>query len=141
MGTIIFTTDAAPGKILHDHICGEGSLIRMFTASHDSATIALSVDLTAISADWKAHILRTYDLPDNAKRAIVGVVVVHSGLNGRGSRSVSIKVIGEEMGPYDTGAASKQLLSILSPLRPGVCKYAADWRARAWAATDARMTA
>jgi hypothetical protein len=141
MGTIIFTTDKTALQVLTDEICGEHTKIRMFTTDHESAAAAVSVDLTQISADWRAHILRIYDLPANAQSAIFGVVVVQSGLNGRGRRSVSLKTMGEEMGPYYTGGASKELLSILSPLRHGVCEWAEDWRGRAWEAAAARKTA
>jgi hypothetical protein len=141
MGTIIFETAHDAGKVLHDELCGTGTLIRMFVMDSESATVALSVDLTAISDDWRAHILRTYDLPHNAKRAIVGCVVVHTGLNRTGRRSVSLKVIGEEMGPYYAGGVTKGFMNILSPLRPGVNEWAENWRARAWAATDARTAA
>lgn len=132
MGTIIYTTDKAPGAVLQDELCGEAEAIRMFTICGDSAAVALRVDLAKASDRYRDHILRTYDLPQNATCAVVGVIVKHSGLNGRGARSVSIKVMGEECGPYYTGGATKQLLSILSPLRPGASPFAEDWRAKAW---------
>jgi hypothetical protein len=132
MGTICFESDKDAGGILQDELCGETSAIRMFTTCGDSAAVAMSVDLAKASEGWRAHILETYDLPGNASRAIVGVVVKHTGLNGSGRRSISLKTMTEDMGPYYTGGANKQLLSILSPLRPGVCPWAEQWRERAW---------
>lgn len=134
MGTICFTTDKEPGAVLADAFCGEAAAIRMWGADDGSATIALRVDLAKASAEWRAFILQTYDLPANAACAVVALVVKHTGLMGRGRRSVSLKVMSEDMGPYAAGGASKQLLSILSPLRPGACEWAEAWRARAWAA-------
>lgn len=134
MGTITYTTDKAPGAVLMNELCGPGDRIRMFTTDSESAAVALRVDLARASERQREYILRTYDLPENAACAVVGVIVKHSGLNGNGPRSVSIKIMGEESGPYYTGGASKQLLSILSPLRPGASPYAEDWRAKAWRA-------
>ncbi len=133
MGTSIFTTDKPAGAVLTDELCGEGCAIRMFEIDGAAAAVALSVDLTKISEAWRAFSLATYDLPANASRAIVGVVVKHEGLNGRGRRSVAVKVMDECVGPYYTGGASKQLLNILSPLRPNAAD-AQEGRERAYAA-------
>ncbi len=138
MGTICFPTDKTAGAILHDELCGGGdkTAIRMFTTNHDSAAVALSVDLTKVNDQWRDFILSTYDLPPNAQRAIVAVIVKHEGLNGRGRRNVCLKVMSEEMWPYYTGGATRQLLSILSPLRSGACPDAEEWRRTAWEDAD-----
>ncbi len=133
MGTSTFPTAETAGKVLQAELCGPGAKIRMFTTDHESAAVALSVDLDQMDAAARRWFHQVYDLPDNAKRAIVGVIAKHSGLNGRGQRYVSLKIMSEEVGPYYNGGANAQLLQMLTPLGEDTAagKMAAEWRARA----------
>lgn len=133
MGTITFPTDQTPGKVLQDELCGPDAKIRMFTTNHDSAAVVLSLDLASMDEDARRRLGLVYDLAPDAKRAFVCVVVKQSGLNGRGHRYVSLKVMTEDMGPYYYGGANAQLLAMLSPLRTDTPsgQTAAAWRAQA----------
>ena len=129
MGTTYFTTDKTASQILTDELCGTGVRIRMFTTDHEAACVCLSVDLAAVPADYVEHLRRIYDLAPDAKYAHPAVIVKGSGLNGRGARSVDVKIMDECGGPYYTGGANSQFLALLSPLKPG--SWADEWRARA----------
>ena len=146
MGTTIFETDMEPGRVLMDEICGDGARVRMFTLNLGSACVVMRLDLARIHPLGAEMIRGVYDLPAAASVALVGVVVKHTGLETPGRRTVSLKVMDEYMGPYQTGGANRQLLSILSPLRsPDTVapkyqlpnQWAREWRKRAWQESDA----
>ena len=134
MGTITFPTTETAGKVLQAELCGPDAKIRMFTTDHESAAVALSIDLAKLDDAERRRFDQVYDLPANAKRAIVCVVAKQSGLNGRGYRYVSLKLMSEEMGPYYNGGANAQLLQMLTPLRTDTVagQTAAESRARAY---------
>ena len=83
MGTITFPTTETAGKVLQAELCGPDAKIRMFTTDHESAAVALSIDLAKLDDAERRRFDQVYDLPANAKRAIVCVVAKQSGLNGR----------------------------------------------------------
>lgn len=133
MGTITFRTNEAPGKVLQDELSGPDAKIRMFTTDHESAAVALVLDLTTMDQDERHRFDQIYDVPANAKKATICMIAKQSGLNGRGDRYVSLKWMSEEMTPYYLGGANAQLLATLSPLRKDTDAgaYAAAWRAQA----------
>lgn len=138
MGTISFKTDKPAGAILQEELCAPWSRIRMFTTSANAACVALRVDLTNPCA--REAYSGLYEFAEGQDVLTVAVIVKHSGLTGRGLRTVSLKVMGEWSGPYYTGGANAQLLRLLSPLnqRDEFGKWAARWRAEAWERAERR---
>ena len=94
--------------------------IRMFTADHEGATVALSVP---------ADMAPDYDA-EGKDTVTVAVVIKGQGWTHDGPRDVSEKTMGETVEPYYSPGVNAQLLRILSPTTN---KYAQKWRRAAWA--------
>lgn len=146
MGTIIFKTDKEPGRVLMEELQSDAVRVRMFTMDASAACVALVADINALDQRSAEMLHAVYDVPASG-RVVVACLCAHRGLDETGPRSVSVKFLDEITGPYRTGSANRQLLSLLSPLRAPedvparyhlLNEWAREWRNRAWEASDAR---
>ena len=130
MGTITFDTDLdALDVIRREFFTGEETILA-HTHDSESAVLAVRVDLAKASPGWRADLVRIYKT--DGKSVVLALIVKHSGLFGRGHRSVSLTGMEETMGPDCCGGVTADLLALLSPLKPfKAAHYVAEWRARA----------
>lgn len=142
MGTCIWETADAPGKIIMDEYAPYN--VRMWTTDRAAAAVCLVVPVTD---DNRESLARVYDFPAGAACVYVASIIKHDGtLYGKHRegvrRTISAKHMSEDMGPNYTGGANAQFLDILTPLkeRPAndddnLClAWAHKWRCSAYRA-------
>lgn len=147
MGKTIFRTDLDAGRVLLDEINAPGYRLRRFTMAPGSVCVLMRCDLAVIDQDVARLMRGVYAVPQFTGIVYSAVICLHSGLDGIGPRSVSLKLIDEAMGPYQTGGADGRLLGLLTPLKPAdklepryqlPHKWATAWRERAYRDAQAR---